>query len=276
MTIAIIRGEKELNALISKTIATGKTYRAQLFQASLSAAVHLLEYGQPGPLNTLAKSLTSNDNAAFRQWLRRLNLYVGLAIDGVDGLVNDKGNRLTGMQVVDKLSSDAIGGLDPEIRNAYIDQNMIIGYANKSFTVMSVKGDPRAKDKRLIGVDFIEKRFAEYNTDMNEDTQAKYRPWFERNNFAEVRFLGDAEVFEKIKGIRDAIGLNPERKPNNKRVALDVSPKMKKIVETFFENAESLVENEDLSRSRSKEEQIVAAAEVARENKSSGKAQIIN
>ncbi len=277
MTIAIIRGEKELNALISKTISTGKTYKEQLFQASLSAAVHLLEFGQPGPLNVLFKSLTSNESGAFKNWLRRLNLYVGLAIDGHEGVLDKDGKRrLTGLQVVDKLSANAIGSLETEIRNAYIDQNAVIGYANKTFTVMSVKGDPRAKEKRLLGVDLIEKRFADVDEDKNEDYRSKFMPWFSRNNFAEVRYLGDAEAFEKIKAVRDAIGLG-ERKVNKERVKLDVSPKMKKIVQQMYDQAESLVEQEQaIGGPKSRDEQIVAAAEVARESKSTPKAQSIN
>lgn len=269
MTIAIIRGEKALNELISKTIATGQTYREQLFQASLSAVVHLLEYGQPGPLNLLFKSLTSNDSGAFKNWLRRLNLYVGLGIDGIDTVTDKDGKRrLTGMQVVDKMTAREISTLDIEIRNAYIDQNAVIGYKDKSFTVMSVKGDPRAKEKRLLAVDFIEKRFADWDLEKSEDYQSKYLPWRERNNFAEVRVVGDAVVFEKIKQVRDTIGLNPNRKPNKDRVQLDVSAKAKRIVQQAYDDLESLVKQElDHGRPVSKDEQIVAAAEVAREHK---------
>lgn len=267
MTIAIIRDETELNKLISLTIQTGKKYRERLHQATMSAAVHLLEYGQPGPLNVLYKSMVSNDSGAFKQWVRRLNLYVGLGVEKVDTMTNKE-----------------IGALDPAIKNTYINQNMVIDYADKTFTVLSVKTDPAAKEKRIAGVKLIEQRFLnapEIAASMNgEDANeyiGKFKPWFERNNFADVRTLGDAQALEQIKRIATNMGLG-ERKPSGDRVKIVVSERMKAIVKTAMENAESLVENETATASSSREESIVNMAQVARENKTAAgnKAQTVN
>lgn len=242
MTITIIRDESELNKLITLTIQTGKKYAERLHVATLSAVVHLLEHGQPGPLNRLYVSMNSNNSAAFKQFLRRLNLYVGM-----------------GWETVEKTTIDDINKLDKDIRNGYIRDGMVIDYEDKTFFVASVKTDPRAKEKRLLGVKFVEQRFLESTKD-----NKKYAPWYDRNNFAEVRYLGDAEVFAQIKRVLSSV-----EKPGQ-RVNAAVSGKMKDMLKTFVDNAENLVEQEGLTeRNTSREESIVAMAEVANAGKRS-------
>ncbi len=253
MTIAIIREEKQLNKLISQTITAGKKYASMLHQASMSAVVHLLEHGQAGPINRLYESMNSNNSASFKQWLRRLNLYVGLG------------------EELDKLAIKEINSLTPEIRNGYIREGLVIGYEEKSFIVTSVKSDPKAKEKRLAAVKLVEERFLEPRTSWPTEAEAekekgKYTPWYERNNFAEVRFLGDAQALEQLKRVANNLGLG-SKQPNADRVKVSVSDRMRTIIKTALDNAESLVEHEEVSASSDRSESIVDAAMVARENK---------
>lgn len=219
---AIRDDSKALNQAVSLVISTGKTYRSRLKVVALATCWHACKYGQTAPMLRLFNSLVSNDQVAFRSFLRRLHIYVGGVLSGAKdpfGLRDENGKPLL-----------------KESINILADFGSIFTYAQKDFHVVSVKKDPRATEKRQCAMELLTDKFLPAG-----DKDAAFAPFFVKNNFAEIRKIGDVEVLEKLKAIARDIGLT-DKTPNPDRVQITASEQMKTFFTDVFAQAEALVE----------------------------------
>lgn len=236
MTIAIIRDSdpakagKKLNELVSKTISSGKAYHKLLDEAAINVVYHAAVFGQCQPMTTLYNSLTSNTQQAFKQFVRRINIYIGIGEP----------------HITDGKSKDEL--------NAAAELGKVFGFADKSFNVVSVKTDAKAKEKRTAAAQLMD-LFA----DANEDP--RYTSFFKRNNFQDIRNIGDAQALEQLKRVL----ANANKESEEGKVKNTVSPKMKEAIEHAITTAEQIVDMDD----RVDPSEVIAnMAQVARETKS--------
>lgn len=208
--LAIITNGDKLTKYIGESKVLYLQVGIRLHISAVSAIWFACKHGNPGPLNQLFGFLSSNDQAALRFFIRRSHVIVGL-----------KGG--------------APEGLSPEAINSAEEAGKVFGFKDKQFTV--IRGHTSDQAKFLLTL--CETRFIK--PDGKTD---KYV--FERNNFEEVRTLGDEAVLKAI--IRAAKLEDSDRRKHQ------VSPKVRKFLDSMREQAEAFMTSATLQTKAIKED----------------------
>lgn len=215
--ITIIRDGKTLNALVAKIIKIGRDYREMLHVGVLSSLYHLAEHGQPAPLNLLYGSLTSNDQTALKQYVRKFHIVLGMSRD-----------KDTAKDIPAWLAGKLV--LHTEIQKSFHDLGETFKLADKAFSVVTKAQYADAQERRDAFMALCEGKLI--------DRAEGFPSFYTANNFATAKLLGDTEVFKRIKQLVDAF----DDPPANTDVK--VSAKAQKIIRTAFDQLESLTDNE--------------------------------
>lgn len=160
--LAIISDGNLLNSSIGSVLKLYTQTFEKLHVVTLSAIWHACKSGDPVYLNRIYPALNSNDQQALRSYVRRIH-----AINGLDGEQPD--------------------GLMAEEVNAAVLKGTVLGFAKGVFSV--VNGHTSEPAKAMLKL--IEDRF------INPDGE-KDRMVYARNNFAEVKILGDLDLIDAL------------------------------------------------------------------------------
>lgn len=180
----IISNHKALTRHVEATLKMYQAVGLRLHVAIISAIWHAATYGNAAVLNRIFEGLRSNDQMALKLYVRRISAINGMVLaDG--GLV---------MPIPD--------GLPAEMVKEYVINGGVLGFEKGQFTIKFGHTSAEAKQLAILCSD----RF------INPDGE-KDRFVLDRNNFAEVKTLGDVEVIEQLaKQVKQALGADTETK----------------------------------------------------------------
>lgn len=231
---AIVRGEAELNRLVSSAASAYTKASLKMHVAIVSALVHASVTGRTQPLNRLYSVLNTNDQQAFRgSYLPRIHAAIG----GMD------------------FSKYADQPVPSEILNAFKDKGQWLGFGkNKAsgeneFYVISKDINPLAPGNR--------KQFAilaEVSL-INPKEEAGWRKFFDRNNFSELKVFGDDDVYNTLKQVV------AKGKGENKSTESKVSKQVQKIINDALEAVSTIRSANVVHDERLALEKLTAVAE---------------
>lgn len=172
---------KGLAAYISNAIEEYKSSGEKMHVAIVSAIHNTATSGDVTLLNRINENLRSNDQQALRLYIRRISIANGLVLT----------NGPASVDVLDTASMEKM-----------LAEGGVIGYSKKAYTCIKNPSTEAAKSlAKLCASRFI-------NPDGERDKFV-----FERNNFAEHKILGDAEVLKSVlKTINEALNNATEHK----------------------------------------------------------------
>lgn len=194
---SIITDKTKLSAHIKRALSTYAKVGDAIHVAVVSALHHAAKYGDPQYLTAIYSGLRSNDQTAMKMYLRRVSAIVGLEGENPDGQESE---------VV--IAAVAAGGIVTLEKGEFV--------ITQGHTSVAAKSTVALCESRLI------------KPDGKVD-----RKVLDRNNFAEVKTLGDAEVLDRI--LKLVADLNKES--DTKKVS--VSDPVRKLVEDFGAKAQS-------------------------------------
>lgn len=160
--IEIITDGAKLNTRINSTLKTYASVGARIHVEFISALWHAATNGNPFYLNRLYAALRSNDQQAAKLFIRRAHAIVGLEGENPDGLSS-------------------------EVIQAATEKGEVVKLTKGEFTVVSGHTSPAAQMLAKLCID----RFV--SPDGETDKML-----LDRNNFAEVKTLGDTQVLENL------------------------------------------------------------------------------
>lgn len=158
----IIQDGDKLSASIGSVLKLYTQTFEKLHIAVVSAIWHACKTGDAVYMNRIYPNLNSNDQQALRSYVRRIH-----AINGLDG--------------------EAPDGLNADLVNAAVLEGSVFGFAKGQFSI--VHGHTSEQAQSMLKL--VEERFI--NPDGKTDKMV-----FERNNFAEVKLLGDVDLIEAL------------------------------------------------------------------------------
>ena len=194
----LIKDTKALNKEVSSVLSIYTSSGNRLHTAVCAAMHNAFVGGNPVILSRIFRGLRSNDQVALRQYIRRFHIAVGFGDTAIPGK------------------------LDQEVYTSYADLGAVLSFSAKD------KGFAMAKDwnkNQKTALAFIEK------------VEACPEGWlkvFERNNFQDVKTIGDAEVLAAIKTLHK----NATEETDRRKLA--VSPAVKAMLAKFASMAESM------------------------------------
>lgn len=178
----IIADTEKLASHVTLTLKQYVTVGEKLHVAVISAIWHACKHGNPAILNRVYEGLRSNDQTALKLYVRRASAINGMALAKSKFAVPD--------------------GLPSEQVTEFVNAGTVLGFEKGLFTVAN--GHTSAQAKQMLAL--CEERFI--NPDGEND-----RMVFDRNNFAEVKTLGDVEVLSAIeKQVKAALGADTDTK----------------------------------------------------------------
>lgn len=195
--LAIVTDNSRLNKLVTTAIASGIKYRALLHHAACSAVHHAAATGQISPMDRLFKSLTANDQFAFKIWLGNYHVLIGL---GVDKLPDNK------------LTSDE--------RNAALEAGRVFTHTEANgWKIGTVKVDANMPAKRSA----MERHMV---------AALEHAPFFAVDNVKSIREVSDASILAALKQL---VAKATAKSDENTIVKVDqrVAKRVKDFVDTF-------------------------------------------
>lgn len=198
---------KNLAAFVSNAIDKYRSSGEEMHIAIVSAIYNTATSGDVTLLNRINENLRSNDQQALRLYVRRISIANGLVLT----------NGPADVEVLDTASMEKM-----------LKEGGIFGYSKGKFTCLKNPATAAAKSLATL----CEKRFV--NPDGKRD-----RFVFERNNFAEHKILGDAEVLKSVlKTINEALNNSTENKTFNLSSAIkDRLTKVRDMLEVNHKQA---------------------------------------
>lgn len=161
---------KGVNKFVQDAITAYRKGHAAIAEAAVLVTHHAAMHGQPQPMNVLYKALKTNDQTAFRSWLRRTAIALGLGLK--DGNIPD--------------------GNTAEINNGAYENGHIFTYsAQNGFGVVKNADRPNVKDMKIRYIQLCETEF------LAPKDGSGWTNFADRNNFAERRILGDVEAINE-------------------------------------------------------------------------------
>lgn len=158
----IIKDGAALNKRINYTLKTYASVGLRIHVEIVSALWHAAAFGNPFYLNRIYSALRSNDQTAVKLFIRRAHVIVGL--EGADP-----------------------AGLPSEVIQAAAEKGAVVKLTKEEFSIVNGHNTPQAQTLAALCVD----RFI--NPDGKTDKNV-----LDRNNFAEVKVLGDNEALAQI------------------------------------------------------------------------------
>lgn len=204
----IIQDAKKLGEFIDSTLTDYKSVRVRLHVAIISAIWHTAKHGNPALLQRVYDGLAANDQAAVKLFLRRISAIVGL---------NDPKTAVSKLEEPDMKEHEVI--------LAAINRGKLVDFKQGSFVVVNGHTSDQAKMFAALMSD----RFI--NPDGKRDHMV-----LERDNFAETRTLGDAQVIDQL--LRSAKQVLAP--PTNGRRQVHMSDALTKLVTGFKDKLEAM------------------------------------
>lgn len=172
---------KGLAAYVTTALSEYKSSGEKMHVAIISALHNTATSGDVTLLNRINDELRSNDKQALRLYVRRAAIVTGLVLTN-------------GPKTVDVLDTASMEKM--------LSEGQVIGYSKGKFVCSKNPGTEAAKTlAKLCSERFI-------NPDGENDKMV-----FERNNFAEHKTLGDAEVLKSVlKTINEAVNNSSDKK----------------------------------------------------------------
>ncbi len=201
----LITDKNKLSTRITKNLKAYKSTGADIHTDFVSSLYHAMKHGDTSLMNRVYNGLRPNDQQAVKLYVRRVFIINGLSMQ------NDlNGTSPNGMETAEIIKACSIGET--------------LSFTKGAFRILA---GPNS-DQALSLLKLIESRFIvpDGKTD---------RRVFDRNNFAEVKTLSDADVLKKI------ATLAAQLKPTETR-KVSVSPGVLKLVSDFAGKAEALAE----------------------------------
>lgn len=209
----LIQDGKKLNTLIDATLKSYKTVGERIHIVVASALFLAATTGQNAYLNKIYPALRSNDQQAMKLFIRRAHIINGLVLAGSDF------NTAT----PDGLASSVV--VEAAARGAVVD--LVKG----EFVV--TKGHTSDEAKALANL--VINRLAKPDGEIDKAV-------LERNNFAEVKTLGDAQVLDAIlKLAKEVTGGNTDKK------TVAVSDHITKFLTEMADKAKTMKQQLELS-----------------------------
>lgn len=162
MSEKIINDGAALGKRINQTLKMYASAGNRIHTDFVSALWHVAKHGNAFYLNRIYSALRSNDQQAARLYLRR-----AAAIVGLEGANPD--------------------GLDAEIIKAAVEKGSVVKITKDEIVVVNGHTSEQAKMLAVL----CEERF------INPDGETDKR-LLDRNNFAEIKTLGDTQVLENL------------------------------------------------------------------------------
>lgn len=208
--MTIIRESAELNRVITKAIAARATYRDLLHTAVSSAIWHAAEHGDPSYLNRIYPAMESNDQAALRMQIGLVHLFFGLNLEF--------GKELPEV-------------MEPEERKAALRLGAILEVNQGKWRVLNKMDKPNAPELR--------KKLASFAVEVIDKGEHKnFKRFYEVDNIRTKTYFEDTQVIRRVIATFNAAN----RKSTDSRV-VNVSPKLKGILEKFKDTLESFANN---------------------------------
>lgn len=160
--VEIITDGAALNTRITATIKMYSSAGAHIHVDFVSALWHAAKHGNPFYLNRVYAALRPNDQQAAKLYIKRAHAIVGLEGENPDGL-------------------------DAEVIKAAVDAGAVVKLEKDEFDVIA---GHNTKQAQLLAALCIE-RFI----DPDGETDHKL---LDRNNFAEIKTLGDVQVLDNL------------------------------------------------------------------------------
>lgn len=161
----LITDGKALGKYITSTMKGYQSYGARVHIAVVSALAFAAVTGQNGFINTIYEGLRSNDQQAVKLFIRRASAINGMVLDGED---------------FTKATPD---GQPAEYITAMVAKGSFLELSKGVFSVTRGHTSPEAQ----AFVKLLDLRLASPDGELD-------RAVLDRNNFAEVKNLGDAEA----------------------------------------------------------------------------------
>lgn len=181
--MTIIKDKSKLSKYVTETLAQYISVGDRVHVAFISSLYHAATTGYVETLNTLIAGLRSNDQTALKMYVRRAAAIVGLGGENPDGK-------------------------DSEVVIAAVEAGGILGVKTKngvpSFYILEGRGhnsEPAKALAKLCVSRFIDPK--EENGD---------RKVLERNNFAEVKTLGDMDILKAVAKALNSVNSTSETK----------------------------------------------------------------
>lgn len=209
----IISDGKKLSAYIQSTLKGYKTYGARVHIAVVSALAFAAATGQNAMLNQVYEGLRSNDQTAMKLFIRRAHVINGMVLGGADFL---------------KATPD---GLEAEVIVGFASVGAVVELSKGQFSVVRGHNTPEAAGLAKL----LHERLI--NPDGEIDRQV-----LDRNNFAEVKTLGDTQVLEQLIKLATSI----ESDSDTKRVA--VTKPIRDFLLSLKDKAETMLGQTTLSQ----------------------------
>lgn len=165
----LIQDGKKLNAYIDATLKTYTNVGARVHLAVASALFLAASTGQNGFLNRIYPALRSNDQQAMKLFIRRAHAINGLVLGGGD------------------FKTVTPDGLPSEVVVAAVATGSVVDLVKGEFIV--TKGHTSDEAKALANL--VINRLAKPDGDIDKAV-------LDRNNFAEVKTLGDTQVLDAL------------------------------------------------------------------------------
>lgn len=170
----IIKDKSKLSSHIANAIKQYQSSGRAIHVSVVSALYHAATTGDPRYLTQIYEGLRSNDQTAVRMYIRRVSAIVGLDGGNPDGLAN-------------------------EVINAAVERGGILTFKEKKFQVIQGHTSDAAK----LTATLCEERFISPDGENDREVLA-------RNNFAEVRTLGDEQVLDNLLKVLKSIDTESE------------------------------------------------------------------
>lgn len=164
----LIQDGKKLNSYIDASLKVYKTAGARIHLAIVSALFLAAATGQNAYLNRIYPALRSNDQQAMKLFIRRAQIINGMILGGAGAMATPEG-----------LSSEEVV--------AFAAAGEVVQLVKGEFIV--VKGHTTDEAKSLASL--VINRLAKPDGEVDKAV-------LERNNFAEVKTLGDTQVLDAL------------------------------------------------------------------------------
>lgn len=203
----LITDTAKLTAYITSTMKTYKSNGERVHVAFVSALYHAATTGQNALLNRVYSQLRSNDQSAVKLFVRRAHIINGMILAGA----NDPAKATP-------------EGLETEALVALHLQGQVLDIVKGEFVVTNGHTSAQAKGLAKLCTD----RFAEPDGEID-------RLILDRNNFAEVKTLGDAQVLEQLIKLAKSIeGSTETKRVNVSQNIIDMMTGLKDKAETML------------------------------------------
>lgn len=174
----LIIGASDLKSHIIATLQQYTSNGQAIHQAVVSALYHAAVHGDPSLLNVCYGGLRTNDQQAVKLWIRR-----AFIVNGLDG--------------------GSPEGLAQELIVKACQAGEILSLVKGKFAIVAGPNHPQSKTLAAL----CAKRFIKPDGTID-------RGVLQRNNFAEVKTLGDVEVLEKVRSLKKYLKDTDKQKVN--------------------------------------------------------------